>query len=114
MTRFSFQRRVRTFSSEQYAIFDNEADLPTEAVGQADIHYSMDAFRFSASIVLMQDALDEASVEQLIAALDDAALAASSGSADRHVVVFFASDSAVYDFGDEDGGEESIGEIHVV
>ncbi len=114
MTRFSFQRRVRTLSSEQYAIFDNEADLPTQAVGQADIHYSMDAFRFSASIVLMQDALDEESVEELIAALDAAALAASNGGADRHVVVFFASDSAVYDFGDEDSEEEFTGEIQVV
>ena len=117
MTRFWFHRRARTLSSEQYAIFDNDSDLPSQPVGQADIHY-LDASRFSASIVLMQDALDEESVEALIAALDDAALSAQDGVGDRHVVVFFASDSAIYDMtdlGEEDSEEEDYkGEIQFV
>ncbi|MBM3215683.1 hypothetical protein FJZ36_12295 [Candidatus Poribacteria bacterium] len=69
MPRFTFQRRIRTASSEQYNVYDGEAETSQRAIGQVDIHY-LSMGDAEASVILFDD-LDGDDIDELLATLDD-------------------------------------------
>jgi hypothetical protein len=95
MPRFSFQRRIRTISSEQYNVYDDQTEPATLAVGQVDVHY-VTPLRLDVTLLLLRDLADEA-LEDMLSALDDDVLA-SAGIKDRkaHVTVLQAKERGVY------------------
>ena len=95
MPRFSFQRRIRTISSEQYNVYDDQTEPATLAVGQVDVHY-VTPLRLDVTLLLLRDLADEA-LEDMLSALDDDVLA-SAGIKDRKApaTVLQAKERGVY------------------
>ncbi len=95
MPRFSFQRRIRTISSEQYNVYDDQTEPATLAIGQVDVHY-LTPMHLDVTLLLLRELVDEA-LEDLLSALDDDVLA-SAGISERkaHVTVLQAKERGVY------------------
>lgn len=114
MPRFSFQRRIRTVSSEQLNVYDDEAEPVTLAIGQVDVHL-LTPLHVDVTLTLLRD-VDDGSVEELLTALDDDVLASATLDNRRaHVTVLQAKERGVYsldarrpdDEEDEDAPDES-------
>jgi len=95
MPRFSFQRRIRTISSEQYNVYDDQTEPATLALGQVDVHY-LTPMHLDVTLLLLRELADEA-LEDLLAALDDDVLSsASMNDRKAHVTVMQAKERGVY------------------
>ena len=95
--RFTFQRRIRTASSEQYNVYDARSSEAREAVGQIDFHF-ITPTRIEVSAILFKEYPDD-DVEELLAALDDDALGAATME-DRvaRMVVFTGKETGYFEF----------------
>jgi ABC-type tungstate transport system substrate-binding protein len=63
---FKFQRILRTLSSEVFGIFTEEEDQP---LGRFDLHFAANGV--VNGLVVLEQELDEATTEALIAAIDN-------------------------------------------
>jgi len=95
MPRFSFQRRIRTISSEQFNVYDDLSEVSTIAVGQVDVHF-LTPLHLDVTALLLRDVSDDG-VEELLTALDDDVLASATlGDRRVHVTVLQATERGVY------------------
>jgi len=95
MPRFSFQRRIRTISSEQFNVYDDVSDPTTLAIGQLDVHY-LTPLHLDVTLLLLRD-LDDDGLEEMLTALDDDVLASATLDDRRaHVTVLQAKERGVY------------------
>jgi hypothetical protein len=107
MARFSFQRRTRTGSSEQYNIYDDDASEPHTAVGQVDLHYTVPGSA-EATVILFEDFAAE-DVEDILATLDEDVLnLAAPGAGHARAVVFFGQEYSLYELGGQDRDVEEM------
>lgn len=107
MPRFTFQRRLRTLSSEQYNLYDAEAEQSQHAVGQVDVHFV--GTQEAEIVVLLFREYDTEDIEELLATLDDDLMnIPMAENASIRATVFFSQELGFYELERGDVSEEEI------